>query len=63
MAYFDNLGNELIEVSANGIDIDDRRKAYVQPIAGYIRVNAEYIWNTYKPIKTCPPSRQLNSQT
>ena len=63
MAYFDNLGNELIEVSANGIDIDDRRKAYVQPIAGYISVNAAYIWNTYKPIKTFTVTRQLKSQT
>ena len=63
MAYFDNLGNELIEVTSNGIEIDDRRKAYVQPLAGSIIVNAEYIWNTYKPIKTFTVTRQLKSQT
>ena len=63
MAYFDNLGNELIEISSNGMDIDNRRKAYVQPMAGSIRVNAEYIWNTYKPIKSFTLTRQLKSQT
>ena len=59
MAYFDNLGNELIELEIESATIDDRQSAYILSVFPY---NKTEIWNNYKPIKSFTVTRKLESQ-